>query len=280
MYSGSGHLNMSWVLSPISNLQLDFFPPPHDYAFSHWEDPWFVQEKFLTPFENIANFIKFIRQILYNLHQSPSTFLHISFLAPAISIIAIYKVLHESSNRSFFIFLSIFLLPGGYLIFHFEDRFLWPVSLLIMIAGIYYFNNLMSMLKDKKRHRIFLWMIYFGSFLLEPINQLKDSAYLNKNVHTLATALRKHNLRGRFTSNTRESECGIISYLNRDKYYWPNKRKNKNAFFIQEAKNENINFYLFFYNKEQEKVCFLNALSRDSYKKITNINDETIAIVL
>jgi hypothetical protein len=164
--------------------------------------------------------------------------------------------------------------------YHYDDRYLWPVSIFILIAGTFYVRHFFSMCSFRKSHRFFIWLLYFGSFLIEPINQLKDSVYKDKEMYELANLLRLNGIEHSFTSNKKNIECGVIGYINRIKYYAPNQQINDIQALLCEAKKENIKYCLFFYKNKHEKECVLNAISGNSYKSFKNINHQTIAFEL
>lgn len=280
MYSGSGLLNMSWLLNPVKSEHIVFFPPPHKHAYSFWEDPWYMQDKFNSPFDSLNHFTTLFKQILHNIQDAIKSLLHISFLAPAICVAGLYNLLREPSKEHFFVLISTLLLPAGYLLFHYEDRFLWPVYILIMITGVYYFNYLLKLSLLKKWQRMLLWTIYFGSFVIEPVNQLKDALHFNKNEYDLASLMRRHHITGSFASNKRRSECGIIAYINRQKYYWPNKTNKTDPELIRCAKKDNIEYFLFFHEKKQDKECLINSLSKDDFQSVVELNQQTLAFKL
>ena len=279
-YSSAGALNMSWQLDPAVSKELTFLSPPHKYAFSHWENPWYDHSVLHSPFDSFTNFIKLTRQILYNFQEYLKAMLRISFLSISISFISLINLMRTPTKRSLYIFIGIFLLPTGYIMYHYDDRYLWPVSIFILIAGTFYVRHFFSMYSFRKSHRFFIWLLYFGSFLIEPINQLKDSVYKDKEMYELANLLHLNGIEHSFTSNKKNIECGVIGYINRIKYYAPNQPTNDIQALLSKAKKENIKYCLFFYKNKHEKECVLNAISGNSYKSVKNINHQTIAFEL
>ncbi|MFN9710381.1 MAG: hypothetical protein ACK55K_03105 [Bacteroidota bacterium] len=280
LYSSAGALNMSWLLTPSATNELFCMPPPNQYAFSYWEDPWFVQDIFHSPFDNLNQFVKSIRHVLYNVQEYVKVFIQISFLSISIVFISLVNLIHNPSKKNFYIFISIFLLPTGYILFHYEYRYLWPISLFIMITGIHYLKHLFIIFPLIKRQRILIWLIYFSSFLIEPINQLKDLAYKNRDLYDLATLLQKNNIEDSFTSNKKNNECAVVAYINRIKYFAPNQNTVNIHALLSIAKKQNIKYCLFFYKNDQEKTCILSSIPNHDYKSVKHINHQIIAFEL
>ncbi|MBU6158377.1 MAG: hypothetical protein KGP35_05020 [Bacteroidetes bacterium] len=279
-FSPSGKLNMSWLLHPDVSPDRNFYPPPHEQAYSHWEDPWFVQDHFHSPFDSVKNLSILFRQILYNIQTFPQTLMRISFFAPAICLFAFYNLITSFRQKTAHVFLSIFLLPAGYAFFHWEERFLWPITFVLLIAGVYYLNNFLKTQFIKQWKKTLLSLIFFASFCWEPVNMLKDYRYFNKDLHEIAANLKKQSINGSFTSNKENNKCGVIAYLNRIKYYWPNTRELSPNHQMEVAKEMNIRYYLFFYSNQWEKNCFLQSISAHADFQISEIYPGIVAVRL
>jgi hypothetical protein len=261
-------------------VPLPFFPPPHDYAYSHWEDPWFVQDHFHTPFDSVQNLTLLFHQVLYNIQTFPQTLIRISFFAPAIYLFAFFNLITSFNQKNIHTFLCIFLLPVGYVFFHWEERFLWSVTFVLLIAGVYYLSAFIQNYSLKKWQRFFMWLIFFASFCWEPVNMIKDYRYFNKDLHEIAVHLKNHSIEGSFTSNIEKNKCGVIAYLNRIKYYWPNSKELSPIHQMEVAKKMNIRYYLFFYSNKWEKDCFMRSISPQYNLDNTDIYPGIVAIRL
>ena len=62
----------------------------------------------------------------------------------------------------------------------------------------------------KRWSSIVVWLFFFGSFLLEPVNQLKDKAFHDKDIFDTVERMKQNQIRGRFTSNAEAGECMVF----------------------------------------------------------------------
>lgn len=274
----SAHLRLT--LNPVIYSTDGFFLPPHHLSYFIWEDPWTIHNKFSSPIDSISNLLTYMRKLLYNFQEYLNVLFRISFLAPGICFLSIIFYLKKSSEKTYFTLMTLFILPGLYILFHIEERFLWPISFVIMIAGVFYINELLSLQKLKKHSIHLIWAIFFGSFLIEPVNQLKDSSYRNKDIHDIAHLMQKHHIQGTFTSNKKYIECGVIAYISKNKYYTPSTSHIEINKLIFNAKKYGIKYILLFTKNEYEKKCLISSLPDKMNNSLLILSDKILAVNL
>ncbi len=257
MTGTAGKLNMSWYLIPVRNSTLDFYPPPHQLAASWWEDPWYTQEQFFTLFSSTSLLLHQVRVALYNTQEWLKILFQISFLLPGILFLLTIRFLKHFRSRDGFLLLLFLGLPAGYLLIHIEERFLWVTSFYFLVVGVELLHRYLLHHQIAGKQAIFAWILFFGSFLLEPVNQLKDSSGKQKEVHQLAEMLQQEGLKGSFASNTSIEECMIVAYLNKLVYYTPVPGKVSDLGYVQAARSMGIGQFLFFYKSDLERKAFL-----------------------
>jgi hypothetical protein len=278
MMGTTGKLNWSWYLVPLRNDQLIFFPPPHALASCSWEDPWYLQQQFFGPWSSFKLFLHQFKVLLFNGHQWILITLQQSYLIPAIFLGILTAILYQGSIQFKKILFFCLFLPAGYWLIHIEERFLWATSFVLMITGIYLLRHLLTQYRIHKTGSLLLWILYFGSFIAEPFNWLKDNINRQKDLHILSEKMNQTELKGSFTSNRMTEECSIIAYHHKLSYYTPAPRKEPVSYFVRNAKAQGINYYLFFYELTEEKTTFLELDVIKKAKKIQFPSEQTILV--
>jgi hypothetical protein len=149
-----------------------------------------------------------------------------------------------------------------------------------MIAGVYFLKKILNFQELKKHQTLLIWSIYFGSFIIEPINQLKDISYQNKDLYDLAALMKKHNINGSFTSNKKYVECGVVAYISNTKYYTPRYHNIEINKLISSARNYDIQYLLLFTRNNQEKICIKASLPPNMKNSVLFLSDKILAVNL
>jgi hypothetical protein len=258
--STSGRVNMSIYLHPEVDQPETLLAPTHAGSPGWLEERWYAQRHFFTPFSSMGMFLHEIRVILYNIQQWLSCLFSISFLAPAILFACLLRSLRQRERKDLFFLLAFLVLPAGYLLIHIEPRFLWALVPLFMVYGAGQLDRYLTPQKGWAWVNILAWTVFFGSFLVEPVNQLHDSRGSGVETQRLAAKLKQEVGPVRFTSNDLTNECQVAAYLAGSSYYelFPlNMPLNRQLEHMQE---QQVTHYLFFYRTEEEKGRFLHEL--------------------
>ena len=120
-------------------------------------------------------------------------------------------------------------------------------------------KQLFQQVQMKNWQRLIVWLFFFGSFLLEPINQLKDQIYGHKNIFDTAKQMKQQQVAGSFTSNSKVDECMVFAYLTQNPYYTITKPTYYSKELMTEISQYHIRYYFFYYNAQQEKEAFLET---------------------
>lgn len=278
MTGTAGKLNMSWYLVPERNTSLIFFPPPHQHAASWWEDPWYTQEHFYTLFSSASLFFHQIRVVLYNTQEWLKILFQISFLAPGILLALTVRFLKQAQYKDAFALLLLLGLPCGYLLIHIEERFLWTTGFFLLVAGSLFLDVYLKNSGLSRKQVLVVWLLFFGSFLVVPVDQLKDSLGKQKEVYTLAQILSQQRVKGSFASNQHIEECMIVAYLNRLVYHTPAPGKGSAVDYAIAARDSGIQQFLFFYDSPLEKTAFLSHKTIQTSQKVKELQNGLILV--
>ena len=265
--NNAGKLNISWFLSPgISDNRKMVAELPYPDATSYWDEPTYAQEKFIGPFTSGKYFLKEIKLVISNTIKFCSLLNLISifsFLIFCCFIIYLYRKRKDNDTNSWLLLLTTILYPSGYLLIFIEWRYIWllPVTLILMMAITlsYLFEHGYLTL----RRFTVLAVIFSGSFLLQPVNEMQDLKDNNKDVYQMANAFKENGIHGnlflQYKSFEPYGKTVVLSYLTNSKLYGPALLDYTFEELMHYAKQYNINYYLYFYDFPNEKEIFLQS---------------------
>lgn len=276
-YSNAGKYNAYLHLHTNSLYPKVLVAPPYPDSLNSWDDPWqpFMQK--FSAFTSPETFIKQIKLFFINLTNTPSFFTEISFLsiviiASLIFLLAAKKINFKIPDNIILLTITAILMPTGYLLFHLENRFIWIESILCLIIGGYLITALFNYFNSANFQKIFLTTIFIVSFLISPLQALKNGINDGREPYTIAALLKKNNINGKV----------ICNYINLDQYTQVLMANviAKNQFYnysgidfsekdvIGAIKEFDIDYYIFSYNNDFEKETFLSS---DIYKNAIRV---------
>lgn len=275
-----GKFNAHWKFGDAPLPGPVLHPPPHAGSSSVWEDPWHMRTDNLAsvPFLTIA--LHQIRVMLFNFQQWLKCIHELSFLASGILFLSGYMYFKQQSKQWLYLLVGILLLPSGYLLLHLETRFIWATSFVFLIAGALLLQQLAAAVPLKKWQQFLMWLIFFGSFLLEPVNLLKDQIYHHRSIFETADLIKKEQIKGSFTSNQRVDECMVYAYLTKNPYYTISKPTYAVADLVNELKQNKVKYYFFYYTTQQDKEEFSKGTIASLAVKQTELLPGLLAVQL
>jgi hypothetical protein len=260
----SSRLNLSWFLNGNSNEASVFHIPEYADSPTWWEDPSYFKGELVNMFSSVSFFGKQVRIFFYNIPIFLKTLMDVSAFAPAIIFGMVLQALKKDEERMRKLSFFLLLFPLGYLLTFIDARYLWILNLLLLPAGIIILQKVIA---NHTLHRLVvkaIYLLYFLSFLLQPVNFLKDNANNPqwKEIHEIASFFRQKNLKGSFTSNRKSSESMVVAYLSDSKHYQISKPNLSYEQLSSAMYQSKISHLLFFYNHVQEKEASILNLQK------------------
>ncbi|HHY00474.1 MAG TPA: hypothetical protein GX531_03765 [Methanothermobacter sp.] len=274
------------IISPEYNKQhpvyfLGLIKPPNDSATSTWEEPSLVKINHWSPFESWTNFKFQLHIINENLWYFATLIKYYAAFSLAIITLSLYLIFKPKTEKTFrnrliYLTMTFFLYPMGYLIFFVQERYIWPIIILVMFCGFYLISKLHQDQKLKYRN-IFL-IILIVSFTITPTYLLlnynsseKDdtaSIYLAKKLKN------DYGIQGNIASNIPSNELWedtnrIAFYLDSQYYGIPKDTENFTE-LEKELKANDIDYY-FVWGDAGNVYLF-------DYREITNGKIENLRI--
>ena len=260
-----------------------FFPPPNETAFIIYEDPSHARKKTWNPLESKSSFKHFVSNFTENIFEAIRTYESYSRLSIAIVIAYIlFLFFHPFNNllsqrALLYPLLTMLLYTGGYMPFHFESRYLWIVSILLLLMGGKVLNELFEYdFFKKKALRVILIVFFILSFGLTPLRASIDMGKnnINKEMYKLGTELdNRCSIRGNIASNRQKIQLSIhdswhntfrLAYWLKSRYFGQPREGISDADLRGELIKHDIDYY-FFWEGSDKPPDFLSE-----YREITN----------
>ncbi len=152
-----------------------FFEPPNETAFVVWEDPSYLRGKPWSAWQSPAHFKHFIKLTLKNIAEGLKIFEGFSTFSIAIIVAYIILISMKSfrdmlSRRALlYPLFTLILFSGGYILFHFEERYVWLSNILLLLMGghlltLFFEKDFMGSALGKN----ILIIVFIGSFIFTP----------------------------------------------------------------------------------------------------------------
>ena len=258
--STAGKLNSSWYLAGTQEFKPGvkiIVPPPYKGSLFYFEDPYLAQGRFVHFYDSPKLFLKQVARIAYNGLGWVTTSNRISpffFLTWLITLLlAARKIIRQAVPPALLILTLIYLVyPLPFWLFTFESgRYTWfivPAS--AILSMLYAEKGLFPHLNPKGR---FLFItVFFLSFLVTPVTDLKKMLGKGAAEHEMAQALGKLNIKGSFVSNRSYADGSIslaqLSWFSQNAWYCMPLNEHSTREVLLEAARYKVDYYFYFYD--------------------------------
>ena len=262
-----GQQNISGSLSPAyTQPRVVFYPPPFADAYSIFDDISYEQINNITPFTNAKIFVAQIKLLLFNALKTIEHFNDFSFVFIPIIVLSTFLIAARfksfSNQNNLTILLSfIFIWLSGFLFFHSEPRYLWIVSLSVLILAAVLLSFLIDNYSFNKKYLYVFSFVIIISFYLYPLTELKNQYGSGKNYFEIVAALKQNNIKGNvlFSNQSSEdfSESVIINYLAKCRHYGPFTTDYTTQEIVNAIKEYHINYFILYYKTPFQKDLIL-----------------------
>ncbi len=262
-----GRQNITGSLSPTYNQpRVIFYPPPFAGAYSIFDDISYEKFNNITPFTNARIFIGQLKLIAFNALKTIEHFNNFSFAFLIVFVTSIFLIASRfktfSNQKNMITLLSFIIIwPSGFLFFHSEPRYLWIVSLSVLILAAILLSFLIDNFSFNKKYLYLFCLIIMASFYLYPLVELKNQYGSGKNYFEIAAALKENNIKGNvlFSNQSSEdfSESVIINYLAKCQHYGPFTTDYSTQEVISAIKEYHINYFILYYKTPFQKDLIL-----------------------
>lgn len=257
-----------------------FYAPPNETAFVIWEDPSYLRGKPWSAWESWYYFKHFIRLVLKNISEGLRILETFSTLSTAIMISCILLLFARPVNTwlhqggLLYPLFTLILFSGGYVLFHFEERYLWLTNVLLLLMGGYVLNILFQ--KEFFKHNLrksILILFFVISFIFTPARYVIQvgSGGMDSEMYYMSTDLIKYNIKGNIASNREHvpvhdawHKTFRLAYWLDSRYYGQPKEEISDNDLQDEFNKYEIDYY-FFWGRSDTAPQFLSQ-----YNEVTN----------
>lgn len=235
---------------------------PENGTISIWDDPSYLPVQKWSPIGSWANFIFQLNLLLNNTWQSINIIKGFSVLTLPIAILYTILCLYRYKGQvlrvtALYPILSALLFLSGFIIIFVEDRYIWIITILLILMGgeliTYVMKSSRNLLKSKDNPNIrylsiLLALLMMISFALGPTMTIqyymKQNPPLDKSLNDTGYELsHDYSIRGNLASDGKWGDTlGIAYYLN-SPYYGVTKGDNDNE-TENELMNNSIDYYI------------------------------------
>lgn len=255
------------------------FPPPNDTAFVIWEDPSYLRGNRWSAWQSKEHFIHFIKLILKNIAEGLKFFESFSTFSIAIIMAYILFLSGQIKDKTFlhgewlYPLFTLILYSGGFVLFHFEERYIWLANVLLLLMG----GHLITLLFQKEffgsnLRKNILIAFFVVSFIFVPSRFIMQTSAgsVDNDMYELSLELKPYNIKGNAASNR---ELGSheawhktfrLAYWLEFRYYGQAGEGVSNEDLENELRKYGINYY-FFWGETSQVPQFLY-----NYQEVTN----------
>lgn len=253
-----------------------FIEPPNKTAVGPWEDVTYFGAIFWNPIQSWAHFKHLISIVSKNIYN---TYLILVRFSPlSITIILSYIILLISPHlcsrpdlkERFLVPLTFFIYPTGYILLLIDERYIWILCILLILAGGYVIHFLFkNTLFYHPVIRSIVLFFFLISFIIIPLSDLYHDyqAYPGKYEYDVSKAINNFSpIHGNVASNGQFQKSLFLAYYSGCRYFGSSKPEMDTDTVISELKKKSIDYY--FVWKESDTDCLSMRFS--SYIEITS----------
>ena len=171
-----GQQNITGSLSAAHNQpRVAFYTPPFAGAYSIFDDISYEKFNNVTPFTNTKVFVAQLKLIAFNSLKTIEHFNDFSFAFIAIIVLGTFLVAARfkrfpNYNKLIILLSFIFIWPSGFLLFHSQPRYLWIISLSVLLLAAVLLSLLVDSFSFNKKILVFIQSYNYREFLSIPVS--------------------------------------------------------------------------------------------------------------
>lgn len=279
--STAGNLNLSWWLMGTQDFNSTIkvvLPPSVSGGIFCFEDPYLYQGNLPKFWQAPELFFKQLVRVAYNYlgwSESANILSSFYFSVWIISLVYFFSKKRWQQNQGIQqVWLFFISYPIAFWLMTFDHgRYLWLTIPLMCILGLYFFELWIFPMLYSIGRKI-LTAIFFLSFIIAPITDLKEMWRAGDTEKELAQSLNDLGIRGGFISNrgVEKSESPYLlrlAYFAQSPWYCTVSDEWSTIAIIQDADRYKVPYYFYFYNGAEDNFELKDANGK-AFPEITN----------
>jgi len=275
--SNAGAMNASWSLIGHKTFRPDIkylIPPPYDNSPANIEDPSVSQGHLYSMFESPRLFALRIVRCGLAVVQGGHFINDISGLLLAVLLASMFVMFFRkqqlifNTNHLILLWASL-IMPAGYVLQHFEARYIWLLTYTGMILGATWIMYLKGYF-DNKIAYYFATACFGLSFMIFPFFQMKTLFCKGEDIYVNAQKIKAMGLHGTFTSNDNPNWAPATALLTHMPYYTIEHFEIAPSDLLAEMRRYRINYYFFYCNPVDQAAIQLKDEQGNPFTDVTN----------
>jgi hypothetical protein len=282
--SNAGSINGSCTVTGHKTFKQGInhlIPPAYPDSPYSMEDPSINEGHLYSLWQSPQLFLLQCLRSSYALMQAFFTMGQLSFFMVgllAATGIAMYskKVQHIFQTDHKILFAASLIIPIGYMLMHFEPRYIWLMVYTSMILGATW---LMLLKKHLTPGPYYLLVVLFAvSYIAYPLYDMKILLNKGKDIYTEAQQVNKLHLHGTFTSNESENRCPVTAMLTHMPYYTIEHFNFSHQVLLAEMRRYRVNYYFFYCKPSDARSVQLRDERNIPFPEVTKGNIPNLLI--
>jgi hypothetical protein len=252
--------------------------PPHDAAISIWDDPITLVMPAWRPWDSVASAAHYLNVVRQHFSELLEIGLHFSPLSFAVFLVALWLALSPIARSSplreisLHSSLAMIIYTAGYLLIMTEERYFWPVQLLLLMAGAAQVGEL-SRCFPRERVTAALSALVILSFAYIPVQNVVahrgSGAIYYRQASEIAAAGDFH--RARIASNRYWNESLYHAHHLNAKYYGTCAPYHSAEEIRAALEQHKIEYFLFWGQAPSGNYAFLSAFPELLQGKVSGL---------
>ncbi len=273
-FSKSGALNTSWTLAGHKSLRPDIgalIPPPYPNSPYTWEDPYLSEGMLHSRFESLA-MIKSgaghsIQAALQGVEAANQISCVLLPLLAASLLVAFSRRQRLFDSDAKVLLAAMAIMPLGYLLLHFEARYIWLLLPLSMVIGALWLQAFSEKFPGIRAYRL-AGVLLALSFVAWPIYDMKALFRQGEGTYNLAGVLAAKGIRGSFTSNDNPGRAGLLAYWMGCNYYTPSSDVVRQEDVLADMRRYKVTYYFHHQNGLDAATPFMLDERGQPFKRV------------
>ncbi|MFA6058799.1 MAG: hypothetical protein WC756_11420 [Taibaiella sp.] len=258
--SVAGTLNMSWWLVGTQEFKAGvtvLVPPPYKGSLFYFEDPYLLQGRMAHFWDSPGLFVKQLFRTGYNFISWVSSTNRISsfyFFTWLLCILLTFRKNDIFATVDKKILIAIFLVfPLPYWLLTFDGgRYLWFTIPLVSIFTLDIAEHLLFPKLNKKLRLVFT-AVFFITFIVTPINEMKTMFNAGSSEYKIAQQLQKSGVTGGSFASNRSYADGAakiirLAWFSQNAWYCHTLNEFSTEEILRDAERYHVKYYFYFYD--------------------------------
>lgn len=251
--SNAGDINQSWTLKGRKTFDPSIkhlIPPPHEDSPCNMEDPYFNEPHYFKPWESPQLFAAQLLRSTISVAQGLYVINEMSPLLLGVLMISAYFIYFRKEQEIFqtnhiILLWAAVIMPIGYILLHFEARYIWLLGYIGIILGAVWLMYLRNKMQPALWYAL-IW-IYAVSYASYGFYDMKLLFRKGEDLYMQAQQINRLGLKGAYTSNDRPTRAPMTALLTGCPYYTIEYPDFPHHELLEEMRRYGVKYYFFYH---------------------------------